>query len=116
MTVLTRDIWRVLLANERFLTKTENVYAKRLVKWSSSGSRPFEYSNYLQYILSLRLVKQKQEVNFLVRIFKQAGVELGFFELRFYQNGENADPAPRPKILKKACLASDEEIQKMVKK
>ena len=115
MTISTRKIWDVLLANEEFLTEIENVYAKRLIKWTSNGSAPFIYANYLKYVQSLRLVKQKQEVTFLVRIFKEAGIRLGHFEIRHFQTVTSSEGSGRQLKTSKACLARDEEIQEMVK-
>ena len=115
MTVRTRDIWEVLVSNELFFSKMEQGYAKRLVRWSSSANSLFNYESYLKFVKSLGLAKQKQEVNFLVRIFAQAGIKLGYFELRFYQNGGEREEKKRDSLVKKHCLATDVEIQKLFK-
>ena len=114
MTASTREVWEVLLSNELFLNKMELAYAKRLVKWTQSGDTPFDHIGYLNFVQSLGLAKQKQEVNFLVKIFEEAGIHLSFFELRFYQNGRSEPIIPRVKLVTKACLASNEQIQALV--
>ena len=116
MTVRTRAIWDVLIENENFFNKTEQAYAKRLVRWTSSANSLFDYVSYLKFVKSLGLAKQKQEVNFLVRIFNQAGIHLGYFELRFYQNGEERGQKVRKQSREKHCLATDSEIQNLFRK
>ena len=71
MTVRAREVWEVLISNEQFFSKTEQAYAKRLVRWTTSASSLFDHVSYLKYVKSLGLAKQKQEVNFLVVFFSE---------------------------------------------
>ena len=114
MTTLTRQVWDVVLQNERFYNKMEYAYAKRLIKWTTSANAVFDHIAYLEYIQSLKLVKQKQEVNFLVKIFGCAGLKLNEFELRHFQNERKEGPLARASVKKKAALASDGDIQVLI--
>ena len=111
MTVFTRDVWAALIRNEKYLNRMEMAYAKRLIKWSSAGGRPFKHIAYLEHILSLNLTKQKTEVNFLVSVFECVGLKLSPFELRYFQNERSKAPSQRKKIAQKKALAEDSEIQ-----
>ena len=112
MTVRAKDIWGILISNERFFTKTEMAYARRLVRWTRAANSLFDYERYLKHVKSLGLAKQKNEVNFLVHIFDQVGIKLGYFELRHYQNGGQREERS---LSTKHCLATDAEIQDLFK-
>ena len=114
MTILTRKVWDVVLQNERFYNKTEYSYAKRLIKWTTSANSVFDHIGYLEFIQSLKLAKQKSEVNFVVKIFGCAGIKLNEFELRHFQNERAEGPMARASVQKKAALASDIDIQDMI--
>ena len=115
MTVATRRIWEVLSANESFFNKSEEAYAKRLVCWTKNASAPFQHLKYLKYVQSLHLVKQKQEVNFLIQIFRQADIHLSFFEKRHFQNDRGSQTIRRSPKRAKTCLASDSDIQALIR-
>ena len=114
MTCSNKKIWDVLLLNERFMNKMEYAYAKRLIKWSGPASSNFNHLAYLEYIQSLKLAKQKAEVNFLVKIFACAGISLNFFELRYFQTETVGNSVGRPTANKKCALASDDIIQALI--
>ena len=114
MTIVTKQVWDVLLSNEKFMNKMEHAYAKRLIRWTRSASSKFDHIAYLEYIQSLNLTKQKSEVNFLVKIFGCAGIRLNFFELRYFQNESVENTVAKPIVNRKTALATDDEIQALI--
>ena len=108
--LLAGDVWDLFVSNEKFLTKMETSWAKRLIAWTDYRTQKFPATSYLNYVLSLNLAKQKPEVQFLINTFECLGVKLNFFEKRYFLNKKGEKVKDVESRKRKKALATDREI------
>ena len=111
MTILTEKIYNVLVTNENFFGRNEQTFARRLIKWSKGPKHQFCHRTYLNYVLKLNLAKQKVEVQFLVKVFGEAGIKMNAFEIRYYETARVSKLSQPNPANQKAALAKNSEIQ-----
>ena len=82
---------------ERYLTKRQIGYCKRLIRWTNYDDPTLSCDRYLDYLRGLKLACYKTEARFIVEVFTYAGFRPSPFQVRAWLRYSR--PAPKAKTL-----------------
>ena len=69
---------------EKFLTGKFITWTKRLITFMNSQGKSFDAERYFNYLTELRLVNNKQELNFIFKLLEECGTQISFVEKQYW--------------------------------